>query len=79
MHKKGSQPQKPQLNPADIKEFVCTKCEGNLFDIVYKIGKVSTLAGSNPTGNNIFLVQNMYQCNNKKCGYLVKEVLPGGP
>ena len=69
--------QKPRIAAGDIVEFLCPKCKGNLFDIKYKIGKVSKVAMSNPTTRELFIVQSVYKCASRRCGHVLKEVLPG--
>ena len=65
-----------QLNPADAVPYPCPKCNGNAFDVKVRILKVSKLAPSNPTGQDVFMAIPVYQCAGTICGHILEEVTP---
>ena len=61
----------PQINMKDAIGQKCPECEGILFDMMYKLFKISKMAGSNITGQDIVVPQPVFQC--KECGYYFKN------
>jgi len=71
--------QKQQPINIDLREGwdePCPKCGKNIYTVVFKIIKVSSLAKSNPTGRDIMIPQSHFKCDNKKCGHLMKDIRP---
>jgi len=60
----------------DATDFKCPKCDGNLFDVVYSIFKISKMLPSNPTGKDIIKQVPHFKCVNKKCGHILKDIRP---
>ena len=84
MNKKGTIPmavpniggaQKPQFNPADATQENCQCCGAEHYVKLNKLGKVSKLAPSNATNQDILLEIPCYVCNS--CGWEYgKELKP---
>lgn len=53
-------------------EVICPKCDGNIFDIIYKVLKVSKLSPHNPTNQDIIKPMPYFRCISKKCGHILK-------
>lgn len=53
-------------------EVTCPKCGSNIFDIVYKVFKMSKLSPHNPTKQDIIKPMPYFKCANKKCGHVLK-------
>ena len=70
------QPNQVKVNLEDATEFLCPECSGNLFNLTYKILKISKIAPSNPTGKDLMQPAPYFKCANKKCGHLLKNVRP---
>ena len=59
-----------QQHPFDLREAVqatCDKCNGALFDKVYRLGNISQMAPSNKTGQNVRVEFVTYTC--RGCGH----------
>ena len=65
------------INMKDATDFKCLKCDGNLFDVVYSIFKISKMLPSNQTGEDIIKPVPHFKCANKKCGHVLKDIRPG--
>lgn len=52
-------------------EVTCPECDKSIFDIVYKILKVSKLSPHNPTNQDIIKPIPYFKCAN--CKYILKE------
>ena len=69
--------QRQQIN-VDLKEgteYKCPKCGRKVYNVVFKITKISSLAKSNPTGRDIMIPQSHFAC--AKCKYILKDARPG--
>jgi len=66
-----------QINPADMIEYLCPKCNGTAFDVKVRIFKVSKLAPSNPSGKDVFMSMPIYKCGSPICSHILEEVTPG--
>lgn len=58
-----------QQAPVDVSQAQsrkCLGCEGELFDIAYRIGKVSAMAPGNKMGQDVTIKYEMFIC--RDCG-----------
>ena len=63
---------KVNINPSDLTDILCEKCESQTFEPVYLFKKLSAVLS--PTGNaNIIPVQ-LYKCT--ECGHINEEFIP---
>jgi len=73
---KMNQRQQVNIDLSEGSEEPCPKCGKNIYNVVFKIIKISKLAKSNPTGKDIMIPQSYFKCENKKCGHLMKGIRP---
>ena len=53
-----------QINPDDLQEITCEKCEGIYFSPSFTMKKISAL--QSPTGQNMIVPVQVFKCDN--CG-----------
>jgi len=53
-----------KLNPDDLQDVVCEKCDGKYFTPSFAMKKVSAL--QSPTGQKMLIPMQLFSCNN--CG-----------
>lgn len=63
---------KIDIPAGEATEVTCPKCNNNIFDIIYKILKISKLSPHNPTNQDIIKPIPCFKCTNKKCGHILK-------
>lgn len=75
---KGQQPREMRIsvNMKDVKEFLCPKCKGNLFEKLYRIITISKLLPGNTLGKDFQKSIVVFKCANKKCGHVLKGTTP---
>lgn len=56
---------------SEAAEVICPKCDNSIFDIVYKIMKVSKLSPHNPTNQDIIKPIPHFRCIS--CKHVLKE------
>ena len=64
-----------KLNPQEATAYLCPKCQFVRFGMGYKLLKVSKLAPSNTTGQDIFIPAPIFHCEG--CGHILDDIKPG--
>ena len=64
-----------QINPSDLVDVVCEKCECQSFEMVFLFKKLSAVLS--PTGKDTMVPLQTYRCTD--CGHINKEFLPKEP
>lgn len=64
--------QKLNIPMNETSEVNCPKCNKNIFDITYKIIKVSKLSPHNTSNQDLIKPIPHFKCANKKCGHVLK-------
>ena len=60
------------INPDDLVDVVCEKCEGQTFEMVFMFKKLSAVLS--PTGKDTMVPLQTYRCS--ECKTINKEFLP---
>ncbi len=66
------QQQQIKLNPNDLEDVVCEKCENQTFEPVFLFKKLSAVLS--PSGKDTMVPMQTYRCT--ECGHMNKEFLP---
>ena len=66
--------QNPQvkINPEDLTDVVCEKCENQTFTMAFLFKKISAILS--PNGKESMIPLQVYKCD--ECGHINKEFLP---
>ncbi len=67
-----NQQQQIKLNPDDLEDVVCEKCECQTFEPVFLFKKLSAVLA--PTGRDTLVPMQTYKCT--ECGHMNKDFLP---
>jgi len=59
------------LNPEDLEDVLCEKCENQMFEQIYLFKKLSAVLS--PTGKDTFVPLQSYKCT--ECGHINAEFL----
>ena len=67
----GAQPQ-VKINPEDLTDVLCEKCNGQVFVPAFLFKKVSAVLS--PNGKESMIPLNVFKCDD--CGHINKEFIP---
>jgi len=62
------------INPDDLTDVVCEKCENQTFTMAFLFKKISAILS--PNGKESMLPMQVYKCDS--CGHINSEFLPKG-
>ena len=65
---------KVNINPDDLVDVVCEKCENQTFSMAFLFKKISAVLS--PNGKESMIPLQIYKCD--ECGHINKEFLPKG-
>jgi NAD-dependent dihydropyrimidine dehydrogenase PreA subunit len=68
----GQQQPQVNINPNDLEDVVCEKCENQTFEPVFLFKKLSAVLA--PTGRDTLVPLQTYKCT--ECGHMNDEFLP---
>lgn len=69
-----NEPTQVNINPNDLDDVLCEKCEGQIFDLGFMFKKISAVLS--PTGKDSLIPIQIYKCascGNVNDGFLPKE------
>ena len=72
MNPENSNAQNININPNDLEDVVCNKCECQTFEQIFLFKKISAVLS--PTGKQTLIPLQTYRCT--KCGNMNDEFLP---
>jgi hypothetical protein len=72
MNPENSNTQNININPNDLEDVVCNKCECQTFEQIFLFKKISAVLS--PTGKQTLIPLQTYRCT--KCGNMNDEFLP---
>jgi RNase P subunit RPR2 len=60
------------VNPDDLEDVLCEKCEGQIFEPAFLFKKLSAILS--PNGQEMMIPMQVFKC--KECGHINKDFLP---
>ena len=72
MNKQNGQQAQFNLNPDDLTDILCDKCQCQTFDPVFLFKKISAVLS--PTGKESMIPLQVYKCSD--CGHINDEFIP---
>jgi hypothetical protein len=71
----GAQQQQININPDDLTDIICEKCESQTFESVFLFKKLSAVLS--PSGKDTMVPLQTYRCT--ECGHINEEFMPKNP